>query len=57
LPGIWAYSFWFAWYAFHPKTEVFGLAEGQSRQMIDRRMTKLIAWRFTENQENKEKPS
>jgi len=28
----WAYSFWFAWYAFHPKTEVFGLAEGQSRQ-------------------------
>lgn len=26
----WAYSFWFAWYAFHPKTEVFALTEGRS---------------------------
>jgi len=25
--------------------------------MIGRRMAKLIAWRFTVNQENKEKPS
>ncbi len=20
----WVYSFWFAWYAFHPRTEIFG---------------------------------
>lgn len=28
----WAYSFWFAWYAFHPKTEVFAPTERRSRR-------------------------
>lgn len=25
----WVYSFWFAWFAFHPKTDVFATAEDQ----------------------------